>query len=85
MTRLSLYGVTLNSVPVSKILGVWISEDMIWERNTMEICKKAYSRLSKITKLKYAGVCTEDLLDIYIKKSVLLQSDGNINKNAYVP
>ena len=29
------------------------------------MCKKAYSRLSMLTKLKYAGVSTEDLLDIF--------------------
>ena len=29
-------------------------------------CKKAYSRLGMLTKLKYVGVPTEDLLDIYI-------------------
>ena len=31
-----------------------------------EICKKAYSKLSLITKLKYAGVSLEDLVEIYI-------------------
>ena len=28
--------------------------------------KKAYSRLSVISKLKYVGVSTEDLLDVYV-------------------
>ena len=51
---------------MSKLLGVWISEDLSWSKNCQEICKRAYSRLSMITKLKYAGVCLEDLLDIYI-------------------
>ena len=66
VTRLNLNGATLNNIPVTKILGVWISEDLSWERNTKQICIKAYSRLSMITKLKYVGVSTEDLLDIYI-------------------
>ena len=39
---------------------------MSWSRNCQEICVKAYSRLSMITKLKYVGVSREDLLDIYI-------------------
>ena len=51
---------------VTKLLGVWISEDLTWFRNTAEICKKAYSRLGMLTKLKYVGVSTEELLNIYI-------------------
>jgi hypothetical protein len=51
---------------ISPLLGVWISEDMSWSRNTTEICRKAYSRLGMLTKLKYVGVSTEDLLNIYI-------------------
>ena len=57
---------TIEQVPVAKLLGVWISEDLSWSRNCKEICIKAYSRLSMITKLKYVGVKIEDLIDIYI-------------------
>ena len=38
---------------------------MSWTRNCKEICVKAYSRLSMLTKLKYVGVKIEDLLEIY--------------------
>ena len=38
---------------------------MSWERNTREICKKAFSRVPMLSKLKYAGINREDLLDIY--------------------
>ena len=65
-TRLSVNGITLDRMSVTKLLGVWISEDMSWSINCQEICKKAYSRLSMITKLKYVGVSKDDLLDIYI-------------------
>ena len=51
---------------MSKVLGVWISEDLSWERNTQEICRKAYSRMSMLTKLKYVRVNTDDLIKIYI-------------------
>ena len=51
---------------MSKLLGIWITEDLSWAKNCQEICKKAFSRLSMITKLKYVGVSIEDLLDIYI-------------------
>ena len=65
-TRLKINDINLDRISVTKLLGVWISEDMSWSRNCQEICKSAYSRLSLITKLKYVGVSMEDLLDIYI-------------------
>ena len=65
-TRLTINNRNLEKINLMKILGIWISEDLSWSRNCQEICQKAYSRLSMITKLKYVGVCLEDLLDIYI-------------------
>ena len=73
-TRLKIDQVNLDRIPVTKLLGVWIEEDLSWSRNCQEICKKAFSRLSMITKLKYVGVSREDLLDIYvlyIRKSII--------------
>ena len=46
--------------------SVWISDDLSWSRNSTEICKQAYTRLSMLTRLKYVGVQTEDLLDVYV-------------------
>ena len=43
------------------------TDDIIWTKNVKQICIKSYSRLSMLTKLRYAGVSTEDLLDIYVK------------------
>ena len=65
-TRLSINGNTIDRVQFTKLLGLWISEDLSWSKNCQEICKKAFSRISMITKLKYVGVSIEDLLDIYI-------------------
>ena len=65
-TRLQLNGDILEKKHVFQLLGLWIEEDLSWTRNCQEICKKAFSRLSMLTKLKYAGVRIEDLLDIYI-------------------
>ena len=65
-TRLTVNNRYLEKIEVAKILGIWISEDLTWSRNCKEICKKAYSRLSMITKLKYAGVSFEDLINIYV-------------------
>ena len=47
------------------MLGVWLQEDLGWHENTKQICKKAFTRISLLTKLKYVGIQTEDLLDIY--------------------
>ena len=64
-TRLSVNETKLDRVKVTKILGVWISDDLSWSRQCSEICIQAYSGLSMLTKLKYVGVQTEDLLDVY--------------------
>merc|ERR1712243_537924 len=63
-TRLSVNNVLMDRLSVTKILGVWISEDLSWDKNCQEICKKAYARLGMITKLKYVGVNREDLINI---------------------
>ena len=65
-TRLHLDGTKLDQKDVTKLLGMWISDDLSWTRNTKEICIKAYSRLSLLTKLKYVGVGIDDLINIYI-------------------
>ena len=65
-TRLTVNNCKIDKVSVSKILGLWISEDLSWDKNTKELCRKAYSRMSMLSKLKYVGVKTEDLIEIYI-------------------
>ena len=65
-TRILLNGNLIERRSSSKLLGMWISEDLSWSKNCQEICKMAYSRLSLITKLKYVGVQIEDLIEIYI-------------------
>ena len=65
-TRLTQNGNKTDRKPVNKILGVWLTEDAgNWQKNVSEICKKAYGRVAMLTKLKYAGVSTEDLIEIY--------------------
>ena len=65
-TRLSLNGNTLDRIEEVKLVGVWITTWLDWDNNTREICKKAYARLTMLTKLKYAGVPAQDLITIYI-------------------
>ena len=64
--QLNVNSIILDRVPVTKLLGVWLDEDLSFTRNCKEICIKAYSRMSMLTKLKYVGVSMEDLIDIYI-------------------
>ena len=65
-TRLTLNNEKNDRKPVNKILGLWLTEDAgNWQKNTSEICKKAYGRVAMLTKLKYAWVCIEDLIEIY--------------------
>ena len=56
----------LERVSETKVLGVWLSADMSWERNCKEMCIKAYSRLTMLTKLKYIGTGIDDLVDVYV-------------------
>ena len=46
-------------------MGLWLEENGRWDKNTKEICKRAWARVGMLTKLKYAGVSTEDLLHTY--------------------
>ena len=48
-------------------LGVWITDDLKWDKHISETCKKAYPRIRMLTKLKYVGTSYEDLIDIYCK------------------
>ena len=65
-TRLTLGNNNLEQVSAIKLLGVWITEDLSWDLNCKEMIKKAYARVSLLTKLKYVGLKTEDLIDVYV-------------------
>ena len=45
--------------------GFLLTDDLKFERNTQDICKRAFARISMITKLKFVGVNCHDLVDIY--------------------
>ena len=65
-TRLSVNNKNLERLNVIKLLGVWIQDDLSWSKNCQEICRRAFSRLSMLTKLKYVAISREDLIDIYV-------------------
>ena len=66
-----------------KILGVWLAED-VGDRgkNTTEICKKAFSRMGMLSKLKYISVPKEDLIEIYC---LLLRSTAEYCSAVFAP
>ena len=64
--RLTINGTKLDRVELSKLLGVWISDNLSWSRNYSEFCTQAYSRHSMLTRLKYVGTKIEDLIQVYV-------------------
>ena len=44
-------------------LGVWLSEDLTWNKHISELCKKAYPRVKILTRLKYVGTSEDDLIE----------------------
>ena len=65
-TRLTLNNNTLDRVEEVKLVGVWITSYLDWEKHTNEMCRKAYARMTMLTKLKYVGTSEPDLIDVYI-------------------
>ena len=66
-TRLTVNNRYIERNEVSLLLEVWPQEDGGWDTNTEQLCKKAYVRISMLTKLRYASFSIEDLLHIYNK------------------
>ena len=63
-TRLSLDNHTLDRIEEVKLVEVWFTIYLDWEKNTREMKKKAYARLTLMTKLKDVGTSTQDLVDV---------------------
>ena len=51
-TKLNLDDQTLDQIKETKILGVWIQDDMKWSKNTTEVVRNAYARMTILRKLK---------------------------------
>ena len=64
-TRLTMNNRKLEQVHEARVLGVILTEDAKFEMNTQDICRRAFTRISMITKLKYVGVPTSDLIDVF--------------------
>ena len=64
-TRLVMNNVKLDQVHEARLLAVLLTDDLKFDKNTQDICKRAFARISLITKLKFVGVQRHDLVDIY--------------------
>ena len=64
-TRLKLDNKTVERQTQIRHLGVWLSENMSWDKNISEICKKSYARIRMLSKLKYVGTNQKDLVLLY--------------------
>ena len=64
-TRLTMNSNTMDRVEEIKLVGVWITTFLDWEKNTRELCRKAYARVTMLTKLKYVVIPHDDLIDVY--------------------
>ena len=50
-TRLTLNNQTIERIEETKLVGVWVTTWLDWEKNTREMCKRAYARMTMLTSL----------------------------------
>ena len=65
---ISINGTELEVVDEMKLLGVMITNDVKWSKNTEYITKKGFRWLWMMRRLKRVGASRADLLDTYIKQ-----------------
>ena len=69
-------GKPLDIVDYTKLLGLIVSSDLSWSRNTQYIIKRANSRLELLRRISNFSAPMKDLVQIYITyiRSILEQS-----------
>ena len=60
-------GDLLEVVDEIRLLGVKISSDLKWSKNTEEVVKRAFNKLWILRRLKGLGAKKQELVDMYIK------------------
>ena len=64
-TRLTMNDKTLARTQEMIHLGVWLTEDMLWDKHISQMCRRAYPRVKMLAKLKYVGTSVDDLIELY--------------------
>ena len=74
--RLSIEDTLLEAIEETKLLGMIITSDLKWHRNSEMLIRKGFQRMRMIQKLKSFNVSRDDLVTIYILyiRSVLEQN-----------
>ena len=69
MPRLSADGISnLEVVEEFKLLGITFQSNLRWQANTDMMCKKAYTRLWMLRRLKGLGASCSEMLDVFQKQ-----------------
>ena len=68
MPDVKLDGESLEVVDEMKLLGMVITSDLKWAKNTESMCKAGYSRLWMLRRLKAQGADVSSLKDVYEKQ-----------------
>ena len=75
-SRLTMEGKPLDIVDHTKLLGLIVSNDLTWSKNTQYIIKRANSRMELLRRISNFNAPIKDLVQIYITyiRSILEQS-----------
>jgi hypothetical protein len=67
-TKHSIKGHDLRQVSQTKLLqlGVWITDDLKWAKNTPEVVRNSYAMMTMLRKLNSFAIPVEHLLNIYV-------------------
>ena len=60
--------VNLEVVSELKLVGVIVSSDLRWEKNTLYICQKAMERMWILRRMKFFNLDLEQICDTYVKE-----------------
>ena len=63
-------GTLLESVQQTTLLGVVVSSDLKWKKNTEYICEKARKKLWILRRMMKLNLSDSELFDVYQKRSV---------------
>ena len=62
------FGEKLQVISQTKLLGVILTSDLKWAANTEYVCKKAYSKMWTLRRMKALNIEPLLILDVYIKE-----------------